>query len=61
MSRYKQDVPAKSLPLGNSINTGIYIKRKRENFESVNNQHSGWENNARDGVDIEREGLTDSD
>ena len=38
----------------------ISIKKKRENFESVN-QHSGWENNARGGVDIERERLTDLD
>ena len=58
ISKYKLDVPAKSLPRGNRINTGIYIKRIRDNIESVN-QHSGWENNARGGVDIERERLTD--
>ena len=61
ISKYKLDVPPKSMPRGKSINIGISIKRKYEIFESVNNQHSGWENNARDGVDIERESLTDSD
>ena len=36
MSNYKLHVPAKSLRRGNRINTGIYIKRIREHFESVN-------------------------
>ena len=53
VSKIKLDEPAKSLPRGKNINTGIYIKRKCQDFESADIQHSGWENNTRGGVEIE--------